>query len=128
MRGSWFLAFAVVYALLSLAVAFSIQDGAVAIFILFTTLMIVLMAKRSVENRLLLIDLFQTLETRERSQLTARSSEEDEPEKAPSRKKKKRKKKVKNPDLGVPVAVGGDYPTSEGMERDSTDIEEDTKE
>ncbi|MDP7080825.1 MAG: hypothetical protein QF415_13100 [Candidatus Undinarchaeales archaeon] len=145
MRGSWFLAFAVVYALLSLAVAFSIRDAAVAIFILFTTLMIVLMAKRSVENRLLLIDLVQAIDVREREQSQMKSPEEDEPEKAPSRKKKRKKKaerdtlgvpvtvagyptlKVKNKDLGVPIAVAG-YPTSEGAEIDITEKEEDTEE
>lgn len=128
MRGSWFLAFAVVYALLSLAVAFSIRDAAMAIFILFTTLMIVLMAKRSVENRLLLIDLVQAINVRERAQPHVESPEEDEPEKAPSRKlKRKRKKKDVKKDLGVPVMVAG-YPTLEGMGIDTTEKEEDTEE
>ena len=124
MRGSWFLAFAVVYALLSLAVAFSIRDAAVAIFILFTTLMIVLMAKRSVENRLLLIDLVQAIEARERALPQVEPPEEDEPEKAPSRKKKRKRKKN---DLGIPVAVAG-YPTLEGMGIDNTEKKEDTEE
>ncbi|MDP6626316.1 MAG: hypothetical protein QGG50_00335 [Methanopyri archaeon] len=128
MRGRWFLAFAVVYALLSLAVAFSIRDAAVAIFILFTTLMIVLMAKRSVENRLLLIDLVQTIDVRERAQSHVKSPEDDEPEKAPSMKKKrKRKKKEVRKDLGVPVMITG-YPTSEGEGINLTENEEDNEE
>jgi len=128
MRGSWFLAFAVVYALLSLAVAFSIRDAPVSIFILFTTLMIVLMAKRSVENRLLLINLIQSFDVQERAQLQIKKTEKDEPEKASSRKKKhKRKKKVVKKNLGVPVAVSG-YPTLDGMGIDVTEKEEDTEE
>ncbi len=128
MKGSWFLAFAVVYAMLSLAVAFSIRDAAVSIFILFTTLMVVLMAKRSVENRLLLIDLVQGIDARKRSLLPTGSSEEDEPERAPSSKKKrKRKKKVMKKDLGVPAMVAG-YPTLESMGIDTSEKNEDSEE